>query len=155
MTMQRKVIPLQRQANKRTRMKTLMALALMLVMTPVAAAQDAIPQLKGAWKGTGKILLFGTTEHLSGSPQNAVVRDLEVTHTVTGQDGRLIWGTTSSANTTTRSRSRGRWPPTTGRSSAPTPTAITASRSYQRTGSRNATPRARRARGKPSSPPAS
>jgi len=79
-------------------MKTLMALALMLVMTPVAAAQDAIPQLKGTWKGTGKILLFGTTEHLSGSPQSAVVRDLEVTHTVTGQDGRLIWGTTSSAN---------------------------------------------------------
>jgi hypothetical protein len=80
-------------------MKTLMALALMLVMTPLAAAaQDAIPQLKGTWKGTGKILLFGTTEHLSGSPQNAVVRDLEVTHTVAGQDGRLIWGTTSSAN---------------------------------------------------------
>jgi hypothetical protein len=26
------------------------------------------------------------------------VRDLEVTHTVTGQEGRLIWGTTSSAN---------------------------------------------------------
>jgi hypothetical protein len=79
--------------------KTLMALALMLAMTPLAAdAQDAIPQLKGTWKGTGKILLFGTTEHLSGSPQNAVVRDLEVTHTVTGQDGRLIWGTTSSAN---------------------------------------------------------
>jgi hypothetical protein len=45
-----------------------------------------------------QILLFGTTEHLSGSPQNTVVRDLEVTHTVTGQDGRLIWGTTSSAN---------------------------------------------------------
>jgi hypothetical protein len=66
-------------------MKTLMALALMLAMTPLAAdAQDAIPQLKGTWKGTGKILLFGTTEHLSGSPQNAVVRDLEVTHTVTG-----------------------------------------------------------------------
>jgi hypothetical protein len=80
-------------------MKTLMALALMLAMTPVAAdVQDAIPQLKGTWKGTGKILLFGTTEHLSGSPQNAVIRDLEVTHTVTGQDGRLIWGTTSSAN---------------------------------------------------------
>jgi hypothetical protein len=80
-------------------MKMLLALALMLAMTPaVAAAQDAIPQLKGTWKGTGKILLFGTTEHLTGSPQNAVVRDLEVTHTVAGQDGRLIWGTTSSAN---------------------------------------------------------
>ena len=79
-------------------MKTLTVLALMLATPLAAAAQDAIPQLKGTWKGTGKILLFGTTEHLSGSPQNAVVRDLEVTHTVTGQDGRLIWGTTSSAN---------------------------------------------------------
>jgi hypothetical protein len=80
-------------------MKRLMALAMALALAPVvAAAQDATPQLKGTWKGTGKILLFGTTEHLSGSPQNAVVRDLEVTHTVIGQDGRLIWGTTSSAN---------------------------------------------------------
>jgi len=80
-------------------MKRLMAVAAMLFMVPVAAgAQDAIPDLKGTWRGTGKILLFGTTEHLSGSPQNAVVRDLEVTHTVAGQDGRLIWGTTSSAN---------------------------------------------------------
>ena len=64
-------------------MKTLTVLALMLATPLAAAAQDAIPQLKGTWKGTGKILLFGTTEHLSGSPQNAVVRDLEVTHTVT------------------------------------------------------------------------
>jgi hypothetical protein len=41
-------------------MKTLMALALMLAMTPaVAAAQDAIPQLKGTWKGTGKISCSG------------------------------------------------------------------------------------------------
>ena len=80
-------------------MKRVMAVAAMLFMMPVAAgAQDAIPALKGTWRGTGKILLFGTTEHLSGSPRNAVVRDLEVTHTVTGQDGRLIWGTTSSAN---------------------------------------------------------
>ena len=80
-------------------MKRLMAVAAMLFMMPVAAgAQDAIPALKGTWRGTGKILLFGTTEHLSGTPQNAVVRDLEVTHTVAGQDGPLIWGTTSSAN---------------------------------------------------------
>jgi hypothetical protein len=60
-------------------MKRLMAVAATLFMMPVAAgAQDAIPALKGTWRGTGKILLFGTTEHLSGSPQNAVVRDLEV-----------------------------------------------------------------------------
>jgi hypothetical protein len=80
-------------------MKRSIAVAAMLFVMPVAAgAKDAIPSLKGTWRGTDKILLFGTTEHLSGSPQNAVVRDLEVTHTVTGQDGRLIWGTTSSAN---------------------------------------------------------
>ena len=97
-------------------MKTVMALALMLAMIPLTAdAQDAIPQLKGTWKGTGKILLFGTTEHLSGSPQNAVVRDLEVTHTVTGQDGRLIWGTTSSANNDNKEPFAWRSPPTTGR----------------------------------------
>ena len=78
-------------------MKRSIAVAAMLLMMPVGAgAQDAIPALKGTWLGTGKILR--TTEHLSGLPQNAVVRDLEVTHTVTGQDGRLIWGTTSSAN---------------------------------------------------------
>jgi hypothetical protein len=82
-------------------MKHLAGAAAILLLTSVtgaALAQEAIPDLKGTWKGTGKILLFGTTEHLIGSPQNAVVRDLQVTHTVTGQDGRLLWGTTSSAN---------------------------------------------------------
>jgi hypothetical protein len=78
-------------------MRTLIATALVFAAT-IASAQEAIPQLKGTWRGTGKILLYGKTEHLSGTPDKAVVRDLEVTHTVTGQDGRLIWGTTSSAN---------------------------------------------------------
>jgi ApbE family len=74
-------------------------IAALLVTTTVAAAQSPIPSLKGTWKGTGKILLFGTTEYLSGSPKKeAAVRDLEVTHTVLGQDGRLIWGTTSAGN---------------------------------------------------------
>jgi hypothetical protein len=49
-------------------------------------------------KAPSKILLYGNTEHLSGSPSAAVVRDLRVSHTVEGQDGRLLWGTTSSAN---------------------------------------------------------
>jgi hypothetical protein len=74
-------------------------IAALLVTTTVAAAQSPIPSLKGTWKGTGKILLFGTTEYLSGSPKKeAAVRDLEVTHTVLGQDGRLIWGTTSAGS---------------------------------------------------------
>ena len=71
--------------------KLVVIAAALIVSTTAAVAQSPIP-------GTGKILLFGTTEHLTGSPQNAVVRDLEVTHTVAGQDGPLIWGTTSSAN---------------------------------------------------------
>lgn len=80
-------------------MRRLVVIAAALIVTATAGvAQSPIPDLKGTWKGTGKILLFGTTEHLTGSPQNAVVRDLEVTHTVAGQDGPLIWGTTSSAN---------------------------------------------------------
>jgi len=79
-------------------MRNLM-LTISLVLAPtLATAQDAVPSLKGKWHGTGKILLYGNTEHLSGSPNSVVVRDLEVTHTVEGQEGRLIWGTTSSAN---------------------------------------------------------
>jgi hypothetical protein len=83
-------------------MKLIGLIAAAFAMTATAAAQDAVPSLTGAWKGTGKILLYGTTEHLSGSAQNAVVRDLEVTHRVEGQDGRLLWGTTSSANNDSR-----------------------------------------------------
>jgi hypothetical protein len=78
--------------------KVITATLVLLATTAAAAAQDAIPSLKGTWSGTGKILLYGTTEHLSGSPNNAVVRDLTVTHSVLGQEGQLIWGTTSSAN---------------------------------------------------------
>ena len=79
-------------------MKKFVVIGILLVTTAAASAQDAIPSLRGLWKGTGKVLLYGTTEHLSGSPQNAVVRDLQVTHTVEGQDGHLLWGTTSSGN---------------------------------------------------------
>ena len=78
-------------------MRTLIVTALVFAAT-VACAQEAVPSLKGTWRGTGKILLYGNTEHLSGTPDKAVVRDLDVTHTVVGQEGRLIWGTTSSTN---------------------------------------------------------
>jgi hypothetical protein len=137
-------------------MKRSMAVAAMLFMMPVAAgAQDAIPALKGTWRGTGKILLFGTTEHLSGSPQNAVVRDLEVTHTVTGQDGRFVWGTTSSANNDSKEPFAWRCPRTTRPSRAPIPTAITESHSCRPTGSRNVTSKTPRGRGTPLLQPAS
>jgi len=84
-------------------MMRLVGAVVLVLCSPLAvAAQDAIPQLKGTWRGTGKVLLYGTTEHLAGSSQTAVTRDLEVTHTVEGQDGRLLWGITSSTNNDSR-----------------------------------------------------
>jgi hypothetical protein len=74
------------------------AVAIAIFLPAAAAAQDATPDLRGTWRGVGKILLYGNTEHLSGSPGVAVIRDLDVSHTVLGQEGRLLWGTTSSAN---------------------------------------------------------
>ena len=58
--------------TKRKKMRRLVVIAAALIVTATAGvAQSPIPDLKGTWKGTGKILLFGTTEHLTGSPQNA------------------------------------------------------------------------------------
>jgi hypothetical protein len=120
---------------------------LVTFLAGAALAQDAVPDLKGTWKGTGKILLFGTTEHLIGSPQNAVVRDLPVTHTV------VFFGARPRPRTmTARSRSRGPSLPTTRLSSAPTRTATIGSPSCRSTGSRNATRRAEQALGTRSSP---
>ncbi len=66
-------------------MKGLIAALSALVFVPaVVAAQDSAPSLRGTWQGAGKILLYGNTEHLSGSAGMAVVRDLNVTHTVLG-----------------------------------------------------------------------
>jgi hypothetical protein len=65
-----------------------------------ARAQDAIPDLKGTWSGKGKAIVFGTHAHHPGSQTTADpprVRDIEATHTVEGQDGRLAWGRSSSA----------------------------------------------------------
>ena len=55
------------------------------VVTPVRA-QDAIPDLKGTWTGKGKSIVFG----------------IEAIHVVEGQDGRLVWGRSSSAAANTK-----------------------------------------------------
>jgi hypothetical protein len=77
-----------------------LALALVGAATTSAHAQDAIPDLKGTWTGKGKSIVFGTHPHHPGS-QTANdpprVRDIEATHTVEGQEGRLAWGRSSSA----------------------------------------------------------
>jgi hypothetical protein len=77
-----------------------LALALLGATAMSARAQDAIPDLKGTWTGKGKSIVFGTHPHHPGS-QTANdpprVRDIEATHTVEGQEGRLAWGRSSSA----------------------------------------------------------
>jgi hypothetical protein len=76
------------------------ALALLGAAATAARAQDAIPDLKGTWTGKGKSIVFGNNPHHPGS-QGAVdpprVRDIEATYVVDGQDGRLVWGRSSSA----------------------------------------------------------
>jgi hypothetical protein len=73
-----------------------LAFALVLVGAVTAAhAQDAIPDLKGAWSGKGKSIVFGNNPHHPGSQTVAGpprVRDFEFTFVVDGQDGRLAWG---------------------------------------------------------------
>jgi hypothetical protein len=75
--------------------------ALALLSTVVAArAQDAIPDLKGTWSGKGKAIVYGSGAHHPGSQTAGDaprVRDIETTHVVEGQEGRLAWGHSSSA----------------------------------------------------------
>lgn len=62
-------------------------------------AQDAIPDLKGTWTGKGKSIVFGSNAHHPGKQavsSQPRVRDIEATHVVEGQDGRLVWGRSSS-----------------------------------------------------------
>jgi hypothetical protein len=81
-----------------------LALAL-LGVTTAARAQDAIPDLKGTWSGKGKAVVIGSNPHHGGAQpaaDAARVREIEASHTVEGQDGRLAWGRSSSAAADTK-----------------------------------------------------
>jgi len=76
-------------------------LALMLVGAEATAvhAQDAVPDLKGTWTGKGKSVVFGKNLYHPGSQtaqEPPRIRDIEATHTVEGQEGRVAWGHSSS-----------------------------------------------------------
>jgi len=67
-----------------------------------ALAQDVIPDLKGVWTGKGGAIVIGNDpfrpDHTtsSGTPHKA---DLDLTFTIKGQEGRLLWGELSSSAT--------------------------------------------------------
>jgi hypothetical protein len=77
------------------------ALALLPLTATCAAAQDAVPDLKGMWTGKGKVVVWGANVHHPGGSQTATapprVREIEATHIVEGQDGRVAWGRSGSA----------------------------------------------------------
>ena len=81
------------------------ASALLGATTIGAAAQDAIPDLKGTWTGKGKSIVLGANTYHPGKQTiagAARVRDIEATHVVDGQDGRVAWGRSSSTVADTR-----------------------------------------------------
>jgi len=74
------------------------SLVLLGVVATAARAQDAIPDLKGTWTGKGKSIVLGNNAYHPGSqgPTDPPrVRDIEATHVVEGQDGRVAWGHSS------------------------------------------------------------
>ena len=138
-------------------MKTFVfALALLGAAAVGAGAQDAIPDLKGTWTGKGKSIVFGTHAHHPGKQTTASpprVRDIEATHVVEGQEGRVAWGRSSSAVADTKEPFAWAISSDKSRLSAATWMAISGSRSWAQTAWRSATSTTRRGRAARSSPP--
>jgi hypothetical protein len=81
------------------------ALAILGALVSPMHAQDAIPDLKGTWTRKGKSIVFGNNAHHAGKQTIANpprVRDIEAIHVVEGQDGRLVWGRSSSGGANTK-----------------------------------------------------
>jgi hypothetical protein len=82
-------------------MKTyLIAISLFLATLASAHAQSRVPDLRGTWSGKGKAVVLGANAHHPGTQKAgdaARVREIEATHVVEGQDGRLAWGQSTSA----------------------------------------------------------
>lgn len=77
----------------------IVALAIFGATTTAAFAQGAAPDLKGTWTGKGKVAVIGSGDHHPGTQaptDPARVRELETTHVVDGQDGRVAWGRSAS-----------------------------------------------------------
>ena len=75
---------------------TRLILALLLLGAAAQArAQDPTPDLRGTWSGKGKVVVFGANPHHAdgqAAGDRPRVREIEATHVVEGQDGRLLWG---------------------------------------------------------------
>src|SRR5215207_3641635 len=91
--------------QERTMQYVVLALVFLSAATTGVRSQEAIPDLKGTWSGKGKSVVIGNNPHHAGSQsatQPPRVRDIEATHIVEGQDGRLAWGRSSSTAADTK-----------------------------------------------------
>jgi hypothetical protein len=82
-----------------------LALALLGTIATSALAQDAIPDLKGTWTGKGQSVVFGHHPYHPGRQSASDpprVRDIEATHVVEGQQGRVAWGRSSVKGASTK-----------------------------------------------------
>jgi hypothetical protein len=76
----------------------ILTLALGSAAATAALAQDAVPDLRGVWSGKGKVVVLGNNPHHPDTQTAGGhrVREIEATHNVEGQDGRVAWGRSSS-----------------------------------------------------------
>jgi hypothetical protein len=73
--------------------------ALLFGCLPAAQAQETIPDLTGEWSGVARSVVLGSGYHHPGTETTENpprLREVPFTYMVEGQDGALLWGTTSS-----------------------------------------------------------
>ena len=75
-------------------MKIIMIAALSILATAATAAAQTAPDLKGAWSGRVRTVIYGHNPHHPGPADQNTPRIREITYTLDfeGQDGRLLWG---------------------------------------------------------------
>ena len=82
---------------------TVFTIGLVASMTGTGAAQSAVPDLRGTWKGTSETIVLGTgnPHHASATPPaEPRLTSVPFTLTINKQDGRRFSGTFSSARST-------------------------------------------------------
>jgi hypothetical protein len=85
-------------------MKRVAVMLIVMGFSAAAAAQNAIPDLKGTWTGKGQSVVYGSNQHHPGGQAGDTprVQEIEFSFVVTGQEGRGAWGYNLSSVAQTR-----------------------------------------------------
>jgi hypothetical protein len=81
---------------KIARILAVAATAACLASLDTAAGAADYPDMLGSWSGTSEAVVLGHPRHYEDNPDEAVdarLASAEFTLTLTGQDGRRLWGT--------------------------------------------------------------